>query len=88
MTRDEIFNLARENILSVTFTKKDGTTRIMKCTLRDDIIPTAQDDLLRQSGFTPDRPVNERVLPVWDMEVRGWRSFIVENVTTVTLAEE
>jgi len=88
MTRDEILNLARENILSVTFTKKDGTTRVMKCTLREDIIPTVQDDFLRQSGFTPDRPVNTRVLPVWDMESQGWRSFIVENVTTVTLAEE
>lgn len=88
MTRDEILNLARENILSVTFTKKDGTTRVMKCTLREDIIPTVQDDLLRQSGVTPDRPVNTKVLPVWDMEYQGWRSFIVENVTTVTLAEE
>ena len=34
----------KENILDVTFKKMDGTTRVMKCTLRSDYLPELSED--------------------------------------------
>lgn len=60
--------------VSVTFTKKDGTERIMKCTLQESKIP---------SEFTPkgtERKVNDQIIAVFDLENQGWRSFRLDSV--------
>ena len=57
----------------------------MKCTLKESHLPTAKkDDPLSQKKV---REINEEVLSVWDTKAQGWRSFRVENVTTVEIVE-
>jgi hypothetical protein len=34
-TKQEIFEMARDHVIRVTFTKSDGTERIMVCSLLD-----------------------------------------------------
>ena len=85
MTREEIMTLLKEDVAQVTFTKINGDVRIMKCTLKESHLPTAKkDDPLSQKKV---REINEEVLSVWDTKAQGWRSFRVENVTTVEIVE-
>ena len=77
----EIKPLLKRNIATVTFNKKDGTERVMKCTLREDIL----DDAPATKG-TSNRKVNDEVLAVWDMELSAWRSFRYDSVTHVSLS--
>jgi hypothetical protein len=81
---DFLKNTLKERILEVTFTKKDGTERVMKCTLRPDLLP-AQTDLEEQ---VQSRKSNPDVLAVWDLEAKGWRSFRHDSIMMFTYVEE
>lgn len=63
--------------IQVTFTKKDGTERVMKCTLREDILPKVE---IKESST---RKTNDANLAVFDVEANGWRSFTVRTVKRV-----
>lgn len=67
----------------VTFTKVDGTERRMLCTLAKDLLPKMEEPKPLKEGEEPKkkRKVNPNVLPVWDLEAEGWRSFKFDNVT-------
>lgn len=79
MSRREMMDELQNGICEVEFTKVNGETRVMKCTLDPSIIPVAtKDDPLTQKKV---RAINEEVLPVWDVNKEQWRSFRVENVT-------
>ena len=82
MTRNEISDLARRNIISVTFTKKNGEMRTMKCSLKDEYI----DGEVKKS--TSIRKPNYDVLPVWDLDNNGWRSFRIDSVKGVEIWEQ
>lgn len=62
-----------KNPTTVTFTKKDGTERIMKCTRSPDLIPEDQ----HPKNGTGD---SDSTLRVFDLDKNEWRSFIVENI--------
>jgi hypothetical protein len=63
----------------VTFTKKDGTERVMKCTLKSDIVIPHEKTTERV------KVPNDDLLPVWDMEASGWRTITVPNILTVEI---
>ena len=63
---------------TVTFTKKDGSERVMKCTLNPDQLPEAP-----VTESKKERKVNDNVLAVYDIEAKGWRSFTIKSVTKV-----
>lgn len=84
--REELINKLKENICVVSFKKKDGTNRNMKCTLKENVIPKAtKEDPLSQKKI---RALNEEVLPVWDVEKEGWRSFRVDSVSFIGVCTE
>ncbi len=73
MKRDELLEKLKNNIMNINFEKRDGSTRKMKATLREDIIPKAtKADPLSQTKI---RNISPDVQPVWDMDNEGWRSF-------------
>jgi len=77
--KEVLKTLLNEHVLSVTFTKKDGTERVMECTLKPDLLPI-QDENTEPKDKT--RVENAEVIQVYDLENTGWRSFRVESVTT------
>jgi hypothetical protein len=79
MTRDEIKEILKKGVHSVTFTKVDGTTRVMQCTLDPDLLPPPKEGDEEKVKKEP----NLSILPVWDVEKEGWRSFKVDSVTEV-----
>lgn len=80
-TRDRIKDMLREGSSVVIFTKKDGSQRVMRCTLKEDLIPTEHRP--KTDSATSTRKVNESTLAVFDLDKEGWRSFSIESVLSV-----
>ena len=78
-TRDKIEEALRANVAEVKFTKSDGTERIMKCTLREDLIVpyVKKTDRVKEA--------NTDIVPVFDVEKNEWRSFKVDAVQSISL---
>ncbi len=63
----------------VTFIKKDGTERAMKCTLREDVAISYE----KKTDRT--REPKEDILPVWDLEANAWRSITISTIQTIAI---
>lgn len=85
--REELFGwikgCLRDYVVSITFTKKDGTERVMKCTLNSDIVP---DEPVSEDTESPKRSQPEGVIRVWDVEADGWRSFRTDSVKEISFS--
>lgn len=68
--------------VEVKFTKKDGTERVMKCTLHPDVLPKQE---IKENTDKVERIKNDSVIPVYDLEAKGWRSFTVNSVKEVAV---
>ena len=79
LTRENIKSELRKGICSVAFTKKDGTTRLMRATLHDTHIP-AEHVPKGSMAFTE---TENHPVRAYDLDAKGWRSFLVANVTSV-----
>jgi hypothetical protein len=66
-----------ESTITVTFTKKDGTNRVMKCTKQQDLIPSE-----KQPKGTGSSPTGDAVA-VFDLDAQDWRSFNTSNITRI-----
>jgi len=73
--------------VTVTFTKKDGTERVMKCTTNPTYIMFKDPTIMESKK---ERKVNEDVMPVFDMEAGHWKSFRWDSIKSVqfTIGEE
>lgn len=76
MTRDQMVQHLQNSTCVVTFTKKNGEDRVMKCTLVFDHIP--EENHPKGTGTSS---VNLDVIKVYDLESEGWRSFRVDSIT-------
>ena len=65
--------------VTVTFTKVDGTERVMNCTLKPELLPEVKP---LAEGKTP-RKESSTSIRVYDLEKQEWRSFTTKNVTRV-----
>jgi len=78
---DKLVENLHSEVYNVSFTKKDGTVRNMKCTLRADYLPSKA-----ESESTSTKKVNPDVLAVWDLEKSEWRSFRKDSVNDYHVA--
>jgi len=69
--------LLRSEIVTVTFDKKDGSERIMKCTLSESQIPT------ENQPKSTNRAHSDESLAVFDLEKSAWRSFRFDSVKNI-----
>jgi hypothetical protein len=76
IVREELIGLLVAGPVSVTFTKADGTDRVMKCTKWMDLIPEENHPKKESTG---DSTTSDNIT-VFDLEKGGWRSF---NITKV-----
>lgn len=67
--------------VTVTFTKKDGTERVMNCTTNSTLVPPVE----LKEGTEPKREkkANEEVMSVYDLDAQGWRSFRWDSIKQV-----
>lgn len=76
-SREQALSDLRRSIQRVTFTKKDGSTRVLYATLLPHLLPEREsnDQPLKESKTPPSMVV------VWDIEKNDWRSFHLDKVT-------
>ena len=80
--RQWLKDLLHERVVGVTFTKKDGTERVMQATLSENFIPEATNT--ENSATT--RKKSDEALAVWDVEAEGWRSFRWDSIKSVNFS--
>ena len=73
--------------VTVTFTKKDGSERVMKCTTNPTYILFKEPALVESKR---EKKINDDVMPVYDMEAGHWKSFRWDSIKSVsfTLGKE
>lgn len=74
--KETILDWLRSGVVEISFEKKDGTERMMKCTLAQDNIP--EDKLPKGTGQSS----NDTVQKVFDVEKQEWRSFRWDSLKT------
>ena len=77
---DFLKKIKEEKFVTVEFTKQDGTTRIMKCTLNFPSIPPKD----KPSSLDLEKILklirDNNILHVYDLEKKGWRSCPFDKV--------
>jgi hypothetical protein len=71
----------KTGVVTVEFTKKDGTQRTMKCTLQESYLPKSEANTITKAQ-TVESPQS---LSVWDVDANGWRAFRYDSVITWTV---
>lgn len=69
--------------VTVIFTKKDGSERVMECTTAPSLVP--QEPLTESLTPKREKKINEDVCPVYDLESQHWKSFRWDSVKQVRL---
>lgn len=75
MENSKIIELLKEEVVDIEFTKKDGTRRIMTCTLMPEKLPKQID--------VEEVALNTESLAVFDLINQGWRSFRWDSLEKV-----
>lgn len=75
--REWLKGLLRTSDVEVEFLKKDGTTRVMNCTLN------SEKTLPYEKKTDRTKTVNEEVCPVFDLDKQEWRSFRFDAVVSI-----
>ena len=66
--------------VTVTFTKKDGTERVMNCTTNPAVVPKVE----IKEGATP-RKQSETTMRVFDTDIKEWRSFTTKSIKQINV---
>jgi hypothetical protein len=77
MEKSELIKKLSEGVTVVTFTKKDGSERVMQCTRSASLIPVEFQP--KTETLEVESEVSDNIR-VFDVEKQGWRSF---NFTTM-----
>ena len=78
--RDWLKGMLKIGPATVTFNKKDGTERVMNCTLQEDQLPIVE---LKEDAKP--RKESTTSLRVFDLEKNEWRSFTIKSVTRIQI---
>lgn len=78
--RDWFVRFLNKNQVDITFIKKDGSERIMTCTLNPEYIP--EDQQPKNSK----KAKSESSLPVFDLGKQEWRSFRWDSVKSMSFS--
>jgi hypothetical protein len=77
-TREEMTGMLKDGIVEVTFTKKDGSERVMKATLNADYMPESRQDI--EDAKPRPESSNPDLINCFDVEAGGWRCFKLSSL--------
>ena len=84
-TKEALLEMLKTNVVEVTFTKLNGDVRVMPCTLIPSMLPPPRkDDPMTQTKV---REISDKVVSVWAVESKGFRSFRYDRVTKVEILD-
>jgi hypothetical protein len=74
--------LLRNGVVTVNFTKKDGTERIMNCTTSEEYLPEVK--VVQEGAEKKERKMSIDTHSVFDMDAKAWKSFRWDSIKSVT----
>lgn len=77
-TRVWLLDMLRSNAVTVEFTKKDGTLRMMNCTLMESVVPKVDGTHKK----------TDAVVTVFDTDLKEWRSFTLTSLKRISITLE
>lgn len=80
--RDWLKSHLRMGPVKVTFTKKDGSERVMNCSLQENVVVPHEKTTDRVKEDNPE------TLAVWDIDKKAWRSFRLDSIKQVEFTIE
>ena len=83
MLHEWLNSMLRVSEATITFTKVDGTERVMKCTLEPAKLPVVE---LKEGAKPRKETVSTKALRVFDLEKNEWRSFTIKNIKRIELS--
>jgi len=78
-TRNWLRDLLKSEVVTLTFTKKDGSQREMVSTLCESQIPKSE----KSAESAGTRKYSDEAQPVYDVEAKGWRSFRWDSLSMI-----
>jgi hypothetical protein len=81
--RKWLAGILEQSVVEVTFTKKDGTERVMYCTLDEECLPE-----LEMVTIVDKDQLKRDTLAVYDVDADGWRSFRWDSIKAVKVIVE
>ena len=81
MNRKWYVELLTDQVVTVSFVKKDGTNRDMRCTLMPEWLPVKD---LPEGAEDTQRSKSETSVAVFDLDIKGWRAFSIASVKSIT----
>lgn len=87
VSKDRMKQFLKQGVVTVTFSKVNGDTRKMNCTLLPEYLPKQDISnlLVEQRNQKTDNP---STIAVWDVDARGWRSFRLDSVHKVEIEDK
>jgi hypothetical protein len=67
---------------TITFTKVDGTERVMRCTLEPSQLPPV---VVKEDAKPRKETTSTKALRVYDLEKKEWRSFTLKNIKRIEI---
>jgi len=80
-TQNWLKGLLKGTTAEITFTKVDGSERVMLCTLNESVLPKIE--VNESDEPKPVKVLSNEVLRVWDVEKEAWRSFRWDSIKAV-----
>ena len=80
-TKESIRSQLQHSVMNVKFIKNDGSVREMICTLQESFTVPYEKKTDKQ------KPENDEVLAVWDIDKHAWRSFRVSTILSADVVE-
>lgn len=74
--------LLKTEVVTVEFTKSDGSLRTMQATLKENVLPKMK------STQTKNKKINDDVCVVWDIDQASWRSFRYDRLVSIKFTLE
>jgi len=82
-TIEQLRNLLRQNVLEITFVKKDGTKRVMLASTNGLYLPERDQD----EESTRTRTPNPEILTAFDLDKNAWRSMRFDSIETFIVTD-
>jgi hypothetical protein len=83
MLHEWLNNMLKVTEATITFTKVDGTERVMKCTLEAAKLPSV---VIKEDAKPRKETTSTKALRVFDIEKNEWRSFTIKNIKRIELS--
>lgn len=86
MNKNDLNNILKSHVATITFTKKNGETRRMVCTTNWDALKkhASQTHFVAPDGSRPSAVEGRTdMLLVWDLEKENWRIVTVASVEVI-----